>query len=79
MEDSRQMVDMDDFDRFRNELNMSFTAGKSNSMPLVEGENAMRKQGAKASDKKMSLVPRLFNEDINNKSKNKRGVEKPKP
>ena len=45
MEDSRQMFDMDDFDRFRNELNMSFTAGKSNYLPLVEGENAMRRRG----------------------------------
>ena len=79
MEDSRQMVDMDDFDRFRNELNMSFTAGKSNYLPLVEGENAMRRRGAKASDKKMSLVPRQPKEDVNNKSKNRRGVEKPKP
>jgi hypothetical protein len=72
----RKMLDMDDFHEFRSQLNMSFDGKKSNSAPLVEDENALRRRG---SDKKMPLVPKNPFQNQNNKSKNRRTPEKPKP
>lgn len=63
----RHVLDLDDFHSFRNELNLSLDAAKK--------ENGLDN----ALGKKSPLVPRKFDNSKNDKTKNKRVMEKPTP
>ena len=71
----RKLMDLDDFHRFRNELNLSLDA----AAPARNGENALLGDYTNKPVSHMPLEPRVPYIEKNNKDKNKRASEKPKP